>query len=73
MNRDGTHAVVIKVDRPSTVIIEGLPPAAYRTEYTTGKESSPEMSTAGDAPLTVRIPDRGVLTVFSRTPEAASR
>ncbi|HEX6062737.1 MAG TPA: hypothetical protein VFZ04_00895, partial [Longimicrobiales bacterium] len=61
-------AVVLKTDRGMSIRVTGLRPGTYGVRYTTDRKvhmAAPDVRTTG-GPVDVRIPDRGVLTLFRK-------
>ena len=67
INANGKYVVVVKTTAGTAVGIEGLPPGAYRTSYTTQKEAvvGAEPTVSAGRTLTATIPARGVLTIWA--------
>ena len=69
INADGGYVVVIKTDSGGELSIAGLPAGTYSTNFATAEEynvDGPETSVSDGEAITVVIPDRGVLSVYSR-------
>ncbi len=68
-NSNGTHVVVVQADRAGTIRISGLPAGDYETQYTTATETAVTVPAANVPPggvMTMRLPSRGVITVYQR-------
>lgn len=68
-NANGGHVVVVKSGAGGRLTVNGLPQGNYGITYTTHKEdfgSLPDIRIGENQPLTVNIPQKGVITVFSR-------
>lgn len=68
LNIDGGYVVVVKTDGATEFTIGGLPPGRYGTTYATASEwdvSQPDQTILAGQPLSVSIPAKGVVTIFS--------
>ena len=68
VNADGKYVVIIKASQGGSFSIQGLPPGTYGIKYTTRSQYDVDEAdvTIGSAqPLTARIPDSGVITVYA--------
>jgi Glycosyl hydrolase family 30 beta sandwich domain len=69
VNADGKYVVVIKASQGGSFSIQGLPPATYGIKYTTSSQydiDEPDVTIGSVEPLTARIPESGVVTVYAR-------
>jgi hypothetical protein len=67
INPDGTYVVVVKASSGTDFSIANLPAGTYEATYTTGRDIDRRVglfTTDGQRPIDLRIPDRGVLTLF---------
>jgi hypothetical protein len=68
INRDGRRVVVVKSDGPNSFAVRGLPAGEYGVSRTTddGTDSTIVSLLAAAGALPVRLPRKGVLTIYAR-------
>jgi hypothetical protein len=69
VNADGSYAVVVKADGAEEFTVSGLPAGDYGVTYATEDEwgvGLPDQTIGPSGALSVDMPGKGVLTVFSK-------
>ena len=69
VNADGTYVVVVKASQGGSFSIQGLPADTYGIKYTTRSHydvDEADVAIGFVQPLTARIPESGVITVYGR-------